>query len=196
MIKNPINITYKIILASQSPRRHQLLKGLDLDFDIIVKPTTENFDPDMPVEEVPVFLAKQKAEQFNSELNIDPTLLIITADTIVSIENTILNKPSNRQDAIRMLKILSGKMHTVITGVCLKTLHKTITFSSRTNVFFKKLEDAEIEYYIDNYAPYDKAGSYGVQEWIGYICINKIEGSYYNVMGLPVQDLYEQLRKF
>lgn len=196
MSKNPIKLPYKIVLASQSPRRHQLLKGLDIEFDIVVKPTNEDFDPTMTVEKVPEFLAIHKAEQFQSELEKNPSLLIITADTVVAIENSILNKPTDRNDAIKMLKTLSGKMHTVITGVCIKTLNKTVSFSTHTKVFFKQLEDTEIEYYIDHYAPYDKAGSYGVQEWIGYICIDKIEGSYYNVMGLPVQDLYEHLRNF
>jgi len=185
----------KIILASQSPRRHNLLKGIGLDFDILTSlETDESFPTEMKPDDVPVYLAKKKAETF--ERFIDDKTILLTADTIVSLEGKILNKPTNRDDAIKMLKSLSGKPHTVITGVCIKSAQKEKCFSAHTKVYFNDLNDDEIIWYIDKYKPLDKAGAYGIQEWIGYIGIKKIEGSYFNVMGLPVQKLYDELKKF
>ena len=185
----------KIILASQSPRRHELLKGLGLEFDVLSSiETDESFPGDMNTDEVPVYLAKKKAKTFESF--IDDKTILITADTIVSLNGKILNKPANRNEAENMLKQLSGNSHIVITGVCIKSLQKESCFSSSTIVYFNDLNNQEIDYYIDKYKPFDKAGGYGIQEWIGYIGIKKIEGSYYNVMGLPVQKLYEELCEF
>ena len=185
---------YKIILASKSPRRKGLLAGLNLPFEVIVHEVDENFPDGLPMEEIPVYLAKLKAEPFLDELKSDT--LVITADTIVWIDGIVLGKPNDYQHAAEMLRQLSGKKHVVVTGVCLTTKEKQVAFSASTDVWFKDLNDDEIDYYLKNYQPYDKAGSYGVQEWIGYIAIKRIEGSYFNVMGLPVQRLYEELKKF
>ena len=185
----------KIILASQSPRRHNLLKGIGLHFDVLTsEETDESFPEDMITDEVPVYLAKKKAKTF--EKFIDEKTILITADTIVSLEGKILNKPSDRGDAESMLNMLSGNSHIVITGVCIKSINKEISFSAHTTVYFNDLNNEEIAYYLEKYKPYDKAGAYGIQEWIGYIGIKKIEGSYFNVMGLPVQKLYEELCQF
>ena len=185
----------KIILASQSPRRHNLLKGIGLDFDILTSiETDESFPNDMDADDVPVYLAKKKAKTF--EKFIDEKTILITADTIVSLNGEILNKPQNRDDAENMLNLLSGEAHVVITGVCIKSLNKEKCFSAHTIVYFNDLNKDEIKYYLEKYQPYDKAGAYGIQEWIGYIGIKKIEGSYFNVMGLPVQKLYEELSVF
>src|ERR1035437_8737923 len=185
---------YKIILASKSPRRKELLAGLNLPFEVIVHEVDEIFPDGLPMEEIPVYLAKLKAEPFINELKSDT--LVITADTIVWIDDVVLGKPNDYQHAAEMLRQLSGKKHVVVTGVCLTTKEKQVAFSASTDVWFKDLNDDEIDYYLKNYQPYDKAGSYGVQEWIGYIAIERIEGSYFNVMGLPVQRLYEELKKF
>lgn len=185
---------YKIILASKSPRRQELFGGLDIPFEVIIHEVDEIFPGGLSMDEIPVFLAKLKAEPFYHELSNDT--LIITADTIVWIEGAVLGKPNDYEHAATMLRQLSGKKHVVVTGVCLTTKDKQVTFSASTDVWFKNLTDDEIDYYLKNYHPYDKAGSYGVQEWIGYIAIEKIEGSYFNVMGLPVQRLYEELTKF
>lgn len=190
---NNIN-KYKIILASQSPRRQTLLKELKIDFDIIIKEVDEVFPSHLVKEEIPVYLAKLKASAFDAI--IEANQLIITADTIVWVDDTILGKPTNYDDAFNMLQTLSGNKHTVYTGVCLKSKDKTETFWASTDVYFRDLEAEEIKYYLDNYKPYDKAGSYGIQEWIGYIGIEKIDGSYFNVMGLPVQKLYDHLIDF
>lgn len=187
-------IDYKIILASKSPRRRELLGGLDLPFEVIIHEVDEVFPDGLPMEDIPVYLAKLKAEPFRNELKSDS--LVITADTIVWIDGVVLGKPDDYEHASVMLRQLSGKMHVVVTGVCLTTKEKQVTFSASTDVWFKNLTDSEIDYYLKNYHPYDKAGSYGVQEWIGYIAIERIEGSYFNVMGLPVQRLYEELLKF
>ena len=183
-----------IILASSSPRRKQLLTSLDLEFQVQTKDTPEDFSDQMPIVEVPMFLACRKAEAFLQEIQEEH--LVIAADTIVSIENIILNKPQNEEEAFSMLQMLSGKMHEVITGVCLMNKQKTFVFSDITKVFFKTLTEEEIRYYIQKYAPYDKAGSYGAQEWLGMVAIHHIEGSYFNVMGLPIHRLYEELVKF
>ena len=185
----------KIILASQSPRRHHLLKSIGLKFDILSGiETDESFPSDMQIDEVPEYLAKKKAETFRAFIN--PETILITADTIVSINGSILNKPKDYTEAIDMLNTLSGNKHTVITGVCISSQTKQKSFSAFTSVYFDNLDDEEIKYYIDKFKPFDKAGSYGIQEWIGYIGIKKIEGSYFNVMGLPVQKLYEELKLF
>ncbi|MCF6240046.1 MAG: Maf family nucleotide pyrophosphatase [Bacteroidales bacterium] len=183
----------KIILASQSPRRHHLLKSIGVEFDILSRQETdEGFPEDMNVYEVPVFLARKKAKTY--ENFIAGSTILITADTIVHVNNKILNKPTDYDDAVKMLKTLSGNMHTVITGVCITTKNKQKCFNAETHVYFDVLDDDEIHYYIDKFKPFDKAGAYGIQEWIGYIGIKKIEGSYFNVMGLPVQKLYEELK--
>ncbi len=184
-----------IILASQSPRRKELLKGIGVDFEVKVKKDIdESFDKSMPFEQVAEYLAKKKAANYNNLIN--EQTIIITADTIVCTDTEILNKPANYADAKQMLNKLSGKKHKVITGVCLKSYNKEINFSSETIVYFSELTNDEIEYYINTYKPYDKAGAYGIQEWIGYIGISKIEGSYFNVMGLPINLIYSKLKLF
>lgn len=185
---------HNLILASKSPRRQYLMKELGLDFEVNTKDVDESFPENLKAQEIPLYLCQKKADAFDEELT-DNTI-VITADTIVWIDNQVLNKPENFNDAVRMLKILSGKKHEVYTGVCLRSKHKTKTFYALTNVYFKELAQEEIEYYINNFNPYDKAGAYGAQEWIGYIAVEKIEGSYFNVMGLPVRELYEELLKF
>lgn len=188
-----LKIPYHLILGSQSPRRKKLLAGLDLPFDIRVIETEENFPAEMPVEEVAVYLAKIKGEAHLSQLAQNE--LVLTSDTVVISDNQILGKPKSREEALKMLTLLSGKAHEVVTGVHLLTLEKSISFSDTTKVFFKKMDAEEIVYYVDKYKPFDKAGSYGIQEWIGYALIEKIEGSYFNVMGLPVARLYDELKK-
>ena len=185
---------YKLILASKSPRRQYLLKELGFDFELSTKDVDESFPENLKAHEIPVYLCQKKAEAFEEELTNET--IVITADTIVWIDNQVLNKPENFDDAMRMLKLLSGKKHEVYTGVCLKSKSKIKTFYALTNVYFKTLSQEEIEYYINNFNPYDKAGAYGAQDWIGYIAIEKIEGSYFNVMGLPVKELYEELLNF
>lgn len=185
---------YQIILASQSPRRRQILKDAGISFESRSKDTNEDFPSTLPKEEVPVFLAKKKAQAFLPELAQND--LLITADTVVIIEGEILNKPADREDAVRMLQKISGKMHEVVTGVCLTTQEKQVCISDLTKVYFLPLSQADIEYYVDNHKPFDKAGSYGIQEYIGYIGIEKIEGSYFNVMGLPIHRVIQELREF
>lgn len=185
---------YNFILASKSPRRQQLLKSLDIDFTVQTKEVEEVYPAGMSKQQVPVYLAELKAQPFLKELA-DKDLLI-TADTIVCLGDEILEKPASFKEAFEMIQNLSGKEHQVITGVCLTTNQKSKSFYSLTNVVFKKLTLEEIEYYIQAYQPYDKAGAYGIQEWIGAIGITSIEGSFYNVMGLPIQKLYEQIQRF
>jgi septum formation protein len=182
-----------IILASQSPRRQQLLKSLDIDFKVIVKNTPEDYPENLAPEDVPAFLAQKKARVFLPEITNE---IVIAADTIVILENEVLGKPQNEQDALQMLKKLSGKKHKVVTGVCLLTQTNEITFSDTTYVYFRNIKEEEINYYVQKYKPYDKAGSYGTQEWFGMIGIERLEGSYFNVMGLPVHQLYDQLKTF
>lgn len=183
-----------LILASKSPRRQYLINELGLNFEVCIKDVDESFPMNLVAQEIPLYLCEKKAKAFDKELS--NNTIVITADTIVWIENQVLNKPENYDDAVRMLKLLSGKMHEVFTGVCLKSSNKTKSFYAVTKVYFKELSDQEIEYYITNFSPYDKAGAYGAQEWIGYIAVEKIEGSYFNVMGLPIRELYEELLKF
>jgi septum formation protein len=185
---------YKLLLASKSPRRQYLLKELGLDFEVRTKEVDESFPEQLKAAEIPLYLCEKKANAFDEELT-DNTI-VITADTIVWVNGHVLNKPQNYDDAVRMLQLLSGKMHEVYTGVCLKSKHKTTSFVALTKVYFKELSLEEIEFYIRNYNPYDKAGAYGAQEWIGYIAVDRIEGTYFNVMGLPVRELYEALLKF
>jgi septum formation protein len=182
------------ILASKSPRRQYLLKELGLRFDIHTKEVDESFPSHLKAQEIPLYLSQKKADAFEAELADES--IVITSDTIVWVEGQVLNKPVDRADAIRMLQLLSGKMHEVFTGVCLKSRCKTQSFYVRTKVYFKALSLEEINHYITNYSPFDKAGAYGAQEWIGYIAIEKIEGSYFNVMGLPLKELYEHLLQF
>lgn len=183
-----------IILGSQSPRRHELLKGLEVEFEIRAKDTLEIYPDDLIGSDIPLYLANLKAEAFIDELLKND--ILITSDTAVLFNNGILNKPKNRLEAVGMLMKLSGNTHTVATGVCIKSLDKTVSFFEETRVTFTHLTTAEIEHYIDNYNPFDKAGSYGAQDFIGYIAIDKLEGSFYNVMGLPVHRLYQELKKF
>ena len=186
---------YNLILSSRSPRRQQLMAGLDLRFEVKTKNIKEIYPDDMPVHEVPLYLSKLKATAFDPE-KLKKNDIIITADTIVVLENKLIGKPKNKTEAIKSLQAISGKQHTVITGVCLTSKTKQIAFSASSKVFFKKLNQADIEYYVEEYSPFDKAGAYGIQEWIGYVGIEKIEGSFYNVMGLPTQLLYENLLNF
>lgn len=190
----PIFNKYKFVLASKSPRRQELLKGIVPEFDIMLRDTAESYPDTLQGAQIVEHLAKLKASAFEGELA--DNQLLITADTIVWIDNQVLGKPQNRAVAIEMLRQLSGRKHTVYTGVCLKTTQKERMFSAATDVYFRQLSDDEIAYYVDTYKPFDKAGSYGIQEWIGYVGIERIDGSYFNVMGLPVQRLYQELKKF
>lgn len=186
--------SYEIILASKSPRRQELLHDLGLKFSVKSMDIPEVFPVGLGMTEVPVYLAELKAEAFRPVLK--DKQLVITADTIVWLDGEVLNKPTDYADGFRMLRGLSGKKHQVITGVCLLSTEKKVSFYASTDVWFKELSDEEIRYYLENYRPYDKAGAYGIQEWIGYIGIYHIEGSFFNVMGLPVQSLYEYLNTF
>lgn len=186
---------FKIILGSASPRRQDLLKSLGFEFlNKPVKVDESEWPIDLKAQEIPIFLAEKKADAYEEELKEND--LLITADTIVWCEGKVFNKPANFAEGKKMLETLSGKMHEVFTAVCLKGANKQTTFFDVSKVYFKKLKTEEIEYYLTNFSPYDKAGGYGVQDWLGYIGIDKIEGSFYNVMGLPVKDLYEELIKF
>ena len=184
---------YHIILASKSPRRQELLKGLDVDFEVHVKEgIDESYPDDIEAEQVPVYISRKKAAAYE----ITSGNMLITADTVVVSDGEILGKPKDAAQAAAMLHKLSGKTHTVTTGVTMKTCDRQVSFPVTTKVTFRQLTDDEINYYITNYKPFDKAGAYGVQEWIGYVAVTRLEGSYYNVMGLPVQRIYEELKKF
>ena len=185
---------YNYILASKSPRRQELLHILGLRFEVRTKETEENFPEDLSKEQIPVYLAQMKAEPFYEELNEND--LLITADTIVWLEGKVLGKPGNSAEAKQMLQSLSGREHQVISGVCLTSKNKQKSFYAVSNVQFKVLTEQEIDFYVSRFGPFDKAGAYGIQEWIGAIGITHIEGSFYNVMGLPVQRLYEEIQKF
>jgi septum formation protein len=186
---------FQLILGSASPRRQELLKSLGFEFlNKPVKVDETEWPKHLEAQEIPLYLAELKADAYEGELK--ETDLLITADTIVWCEGKVFNKPVNFAEGKKMLETLSGKMHEVFTAVCLKSANKQTTFYDVSKVYFKKLKTQEIEYYLTNFSPYDKAGGYGVQDWIGYIGIDKIEGSFYNVMGLPVKDLYEELMKF
>jgi septum formation protein len=190
MLHNLSNLS--IILASKSPRRQELLKGLDIKFEIRTKEIEESYPKELKAIDVPEFLAKKKANAFQKELKTNEVL--ITCDTIVILESEILEKPKDDQEAKQMIRKLAGKSHLVVTGVCISTLDQEIVFKDTAKVTFTTLTEEEINYYVDKYKPFDKAGSYGVQEWIGYIGIERMEGSYYTVMGLPVQKLYSALK--
>lgn len=186
---------YHLLLASQSPRRRELLAGCGLSFTLAPKFEVEELFPkDMPAEEVAEYLSQLKSEGYPYELAEEDILL--TADTVVIAQGEILGKPHSFDEAARMLKLLSGGAHKVVTGVTLRSNRKLKKFSVATEVYFRELSHDEILYYIERYKPYDKAGSYGIQEWIGYIGIERIEGSFYNVMGLPVQRLYREIEQF
>lgn len=189
-----MKIKYKVYLGSKSPRRKELLAGLDIPFEVLVRETAELYPLGLLGVEITDFLALQKAAAFDDVLAFDE--LVITSDTIVWHNNKALEKPRNEQEAFTMLKTLSGTSHKVYTSVCIKSKEKEIVFNDCTRVYFCELTDAEIQYYIANYKPFDKAGAYGIQDWIGIRAITKIEGSYYNVMGLPTQKLYAELLKF
>ena len=184
---------HRIILASGSPRRQQFLKELDVDFEIQLKDIEEIYPEHLQAEEITNFLAKLKASAF--VLDLDDNDILITSDTIVWLNNKALGKPKDYDDAFEMLTEMSGTTHKVITSVCLKTIDKEVVFYEETLVTFTELSSDEIKYYLDNYKPFDKAGSYGIQEWIGLVAIEKIEGSYANVVGLPTHRLYEEMMK-
>ena len=189
------NIGYNIILASNSPRRKELLAGLGVEFDVrLIDGIDETYPSDIESHDVAEYIAKKKADAYRQ--SIASNELIITADTIVILGDEIFGKPLNADDAYAMLQKLSGKTHQVITGVCLLTKNEQRVFRVTTDVTFKELELEEIKYYVDNYKPFDKAGAYGIQEWIGYIGVTSLNGSYFNVVGFPVQRIYTELQKF
>lgn len=188
---------YKVILGSNSPRRRELLAGLDVSFDVQVIPGIEESYPEsLKAEAVPEYLARKKAAAYMDMVSHSENVLLITADTIVWTFDEIMGKPADREEAIQMLLRLSEHVHEVVTGVCVMTKEKQVSFSVSTAVSFTKLSKEDIIYYVDKYRPFDKAGAYGVQEWIGYIGVEAINGSFYNVMGLPVQRLYKELESF
>ena len=185
----------QIILASGSPRRRELLSAMDIPFTVDTGNTfDESWSSDTPHEKVPELMSEGKSFGFHRKLADNE--ILVTSDTMVLCGTEILGKPKDRDDAIRMLKLLSGRGHQVITAVTLRDREKKKTFSDTSNVFFKELSDSEITYYLDTYNPYDKAGAYGIQEWIGYIGISRLEGSFYNVMGFPASRFYEELKAF
>lgn len=185
---------YKLILASHSPRRRELLAGLGLPFEVrVLQGIDESYPDHLPVSEVALYIAGRKADAYREQLADDE--LVITADTVVIVDDEILGKPIDEADAFRMLRSISGRTHQVTTGVCMLTRKTDLHFAVTTDVTFKPLTDGEIHYYIDHYRPFDKAGAYGIQEWIGYIGVTGLHGSYYNVMGLPVQRIYEAIQK-
>lgn len=185
---------YKIVLASNSPRRRELLSGLNLEYTVRVLPDIDESYPDtLKGEEIPMYISREKAEAYRNSMAEDE--LIITADTVVCINEKVLGKPQTLEEAKEMLRELSGKTHRVITGVCLMTHGLQRTFSATTQVTFDVLTEDEIEFYVEKFRPLDKAGAYGVQEWIGFVGVSRLEGSYFNVMGLPVQRLYQELKK-
>jgi septum formation protein len=190
MLRNKLE-KYTLILASGSPRRQQFFKDLDLDFEIRLKEIEEIYPPELKAHEITNYLAELKASAFEGELN--PNEILITSDTIVWHNNTALGKPKDEQDAFEILKSLSNATHEVITSVCFKTNKKVEILYEITKVTFNELSEESIRYYLENYKPYDKAGSYGIQEWIGFIGVSKIEGSYANVMGMPTDKVYEYL---
>lgn len=192
---------YSVVLASNSPRRKELLSGLGVNFSVKTLPDVDESFPDtLKGEEIPLFIARKKADAYKvlfssvTSNEVEEPLLVITADTIVWLEDEVLGKPANATEARAMLSKLSGKKHQVITGVCLTTASWQKSFAAVSEVQFSSLTEEEIDYYIQNYCPYDKAGAYGVQEWIGFIGVESIQGSYFNVMGLPIQRLYRELK--
>ena len=186
-------MNYKIILASGSPRRQQLLRELRIPFTIRTIPVAEDYPAELPPDQVAEYLAKKKGQAYRDALAEDE--LVITADTTVVVGECLLNKPAYAAEAQEMLRALSGRVHRVTTGVCLTTTAVSRTFVDTTKVWFRALSDKEISFYVENYQPFDKAGGYAIQEWMGMIAIEKIEGSYFNVVGLPVEKLYRELKK-
>ena len=185
---------YKVILASGSPRRRELMVGLGVNYEVRILPDVDESYPDtLQGEEIPLYIAKEKADAYIPMMQ--PDELIITADTIVWLDGEVLGKPRDREDALQMLRTMSGRTHEVFTGVCITTTDWQRSFTAQTEVRFDTLSEDEIIYYVDNFKPMDKAGAYGVQEWIGFIGVENISGSYYNIMGLPVQKLYRELLK-
>jgi septum formation protein len=187
-----LELPFKLILASGSPRRQALLQEMDVPFSVRLQEVDESYPKELAAEKVAVYLAGKKAEAYH----ISDEELLLTADTVVVLDGEVLGKPDNAAEAAMLLRKQSGKLQTVITGVCLRTTNDTVTFSSASSVLFNHLTDEEIQYYIQKYQPYDKAGAYGIQEWLGNIAIARIEGSYTNVMGLPTEALYNALRSF
>ena len=186
---------YHIILASNSPRRKELLAGIDVNFDVrVIRDIDESYPASLPTKDIAEYISRKKAAVYRQQMAADE--LIITADTIVVLDSEVMGKPHDEADASRMLRELSGRTHQVITGVTLTTTDRQQSFSVETDVTFKSLTDEEINYYIQHYKPFDKAGAYGIQEWIGHIGVTALKGSYFNVMGLPVQRIYEALRQF
>ena len=195
LVGNTMAEKYHLILASNSPRRKELMQGLGIPFEVRLIPNIdESFPEDLSPAEVPCYIARKKADAYF--LSIKKNELIITADTVVVLDNQIIEKPSDREDAIRILSMLSGRTHEVITSVVMTSVEKQVEFSVHSFVDFAVLEEEEILHYVDTFQPYDKAGAYGIQEWIGYIGVQGIRGSFYNVMGLPVQRLYQELKRF
>lgn len=193
-VMSKLSIDYKLILASNSPRRRELLAGLGLPFRVKVLPDVgESYPENMPADQVAGYIAREKAQAYKDIMA--PDELIITADTVVIAGNDVLEKPVDAADACRMLREISGCTHHVVTGVCLTTAKRQSSFSVSTAVTFKKLSAEEIDFYVEHYKPFDKAGAYGIQEWIGMTGVTAITGSYFNVMGLPVQRIYEELRR-
>ena len=186
---------YNIVLASKSPRRQELMKGVGLEFSVMTKDVDESYPSNMSVYDVAPYLSVKKAKAFNED-ELPENYMVITADTVVIVDDEILGKPKDTEGAYEMLNKISGKKHSVITGVTIRTSNKVKTFSVVSKVSFETLDKEEIEYYVNNFKPYDKAGAYGIQEWIGYIGVNHVEGSYFNVMGLPTQKLYKMLKTF
>lgn len=188
-------MTYRIILASNSPRRKELLAGIDIPFEVrVLQDIDESYPADLPTKEIAGYISRKKADAYRQTMAADE--LVITADTIVVLGQEVMGKPKDAAEAHRMLRDLSGKTHQVITGVTLTTLTQQKSFSVETDVTFKQLSDEEIDYYVTHYRPFDKAGAYGIQEWIGHIGVTALHGSYFNVMGLPVQRIYEALGTF
>ena len=193
MLDLPLQLQeYEIILASGSPRRKALLESLDIPFSVDVRPVDERFPASLNPSEVAEYLAQKKSTGWG---DLNSNQLLITADTVVCLDHRILEKPKDQSDAIRMLRELSGAVHLVYTGVCLRTANKTVSFTDCTEVTFRELTVAEIEFYVNKYKPFDKAGSYGAQEWMGMIAVTELRGSYFNVMGLPVHRLYSALEE-
>ena len=187
--------SYHIILASNSPRRRELLAGLDVNFDVCVIPDIdESYPSNLPTTQIAEYISKKKAHAYQQQMADDE--LVITADTVVILGQQVMGKPQDADEACFMLRQLSGQTHQVITGVTLTTTERTMSFSVETDVTFKTLSDDEICYYVEKYRPFDKAGAYGIQEWIGHIGVTALNGSFYNVMGLPVQRIYEALKTF
>jgi septum formation protein len=184
----------KIILASQSPRRKQLLEWAEIDFSVEASEADETYPEDLPVTEIPVFIATNKAKAVQQKIK--EGAIILAADTVVVLNNTVITKPADRDDAVKILRSLSGKAHSVITGVVLLQNEKQVSFADTTQVEFHELTDQQICFYVDKYKPYDKAGAYAIQEWIGVVGIKSVNGDFYNVMGLPVSRVVKALKKF